>query len=517
MTSAPERFLVLGVGSEAFSHQPFNDRNLTVKPVTPEEAETLFLYARAVILSERQGDIAKYKANFHSVLVRAEQQGLPIVVFVNPLDMRQVSDIKNEMERERGIGKTIQLYRMDKVMEAAEFVRREFVNPLQRSKPTIDKRKLKEPLKDPEMEVLLHRAFFDCTRIQLKSLPGGKASDGVYTVQAWCDSWSIGPRPLPFFVKFGKPESIKRERENYESHAELYVPFNLRPNLDRRRCVQGSAYSALVGNFVEDAIPLREALKKGVGDGVLFSLFETTLKGFRSQAFAASNTKEASRLDAFLMKVVTGEHGDKSLKKAPDGPKILELTAAFGTRINTEDLEARLYEKAKSIPYWRAPIHGDLHSGNVMIRRGDSILIDFGSVKQGPLTADPAALDVSLVFGTDEDDKPGSFEEWKLFVNNAYNCDPRIRPPNPESEPSDLDWLRESIRELRHVVFGCDCCDAEAEVVLAAYLMRFARLKVEALPANLQDLALRRRAYALVVADRLVTEVARQRATMRAK
>jgi len=511
--AAPERMLVLAVGSAVFPSQPFDDRNLSVKFIQSEEAEALFGNARAVILSERQGDIAKIKANFYSVLANAEQRGLAIVVLVNPLDMTSIALIKTEMAQERKIGKTIELFASDKVTEAAEFVRRAFVNPLQRSKPTLDPIKLK----DPEMEILLHRAFFDCNRISLKGLLGGKASDGVFIVHAWCDSGNIGTRPLPFFVKFGKPHSIERERQNYRSHAELYVPFNLRPNLDRRRCVRGSAYSALVGNFVEDAISLRQALKDGVGDGVIFSLFETTLKAFRLQAFAGTKIKLKSGLDAFLKQRVAGRNGRQTIEGAEKGQEILDLTATFGPRINAGALATRLYEAAKAIPHWWVPIHGDLHSGNVMVRRGDSILIDFGSVDDGPLTADPATLEVSLVFGTDEDDKPESFDEWKSFVDNAYNCSPRIRPPNPASEPTQFDWLRQSIRELRHILFGCDCHDAEAEIVLAAYLIRFARLEIETLTDPLRELAIKRRAYALVVADRLVTEVDRILLTVKAK
>ena len=56
-----------------------------------------------------------------------------------------------------------------------------------------------------------------------------------------------------------------------------------------------------------------------------------------------------------------------------------------------------------------------------MVCRGDSILIDFGSVADGPLTADPATLEVSLVFGTDAEDDAKHFDEWKAFVDNAYD------------------------------------------------------------------------------------------------
>jgi hypothetical protein len=480
-----------------FDSRPFEERNLSVKAVTKNEALKSFTTARALIIAEREGDIAKIKAHFQFLLPAAEQHGLAIIIFVSPKDQDRVTLIKSESVNEKCAGNTVEIYSREKIKEAAEYIARVYVGPFQRSIPKIDPIKLK----DPEMKVLLRRAFFDCNRIHLEPLFGGKASDGVYRVHAWCDGANIGPRPLPFFIKFGKPSDIENERQIYRIYAELYIPFNLRPNLDQHRCVRGSKYSALVGNFVEDATPLREALRQGVGDGVLFALFETSLKAFRVQAFAISNSKQKAGLDAFVKNRARCE----AIKQTKDGAKILSLAAL---KSEPEDLERRLCDAAKEIHHWWGPIHGDLHAGNVMVRRGDSILIDFGSVTDGPLTADSATLEVSLVFGTDKDDHPEKLDEWKAFVDSAYDCIPRIRPPNPTSEPTEFDWLRQAVRELRHILFGCDCDDYEAEVVLAAYLLRFARLPIEIFDdPKLNDLAFKRHAYALVVAERIVNEI----------
>ena len=176
-------------------------------------------------------------------------------------------------------------------------------------------------------------------------------------------------------------------------------------------------------------------------------------------------------------------------------------------------MEAKLCELSKDIAYWNSPIHGDLHDGNVMVRRSDAIVIDFGSMPilpgdvWGPLTADPAALEVSLAFRTDDEDE-SSFEEWKTFIDKAYACSPKIRPLNPEGVPSSLSWLHRALREIRHIPFGCDCGEKEAALVLAAYLVRFARLPIEDLKTKkLRNRASRRHAYALVVAERILNSV----------
>lgn len=499
-----ERTLILSVGNERFDPQPFDERKLSVEFVTKDEAldEKLgyFANARALVIAERDGDFAKITAHFQMLLPIAEQHGLALVVLVSREDKNQVDAIKIQSVKEKCAGHTVEIYLRDQIKEAAEYIARAYAGPLQRRIPSIDP----IALKDPEMKVLLRRAFFDCNRVRLEPLPGGKVSDGVYIVHAWCEGANIGPRPLPFFIKFGKPDDIEKERQNYRDYAELYIPFNLRPNLDRHRCVRGSKYSALVGNFVEDATPLRKALNQGVGDGVLFALFETSLKAFRVQAFANSPTKQKAGLDAFVKNRAWCEE----IQRTKDGTKILSLAASYGLKSEPEDLEKRLCDAAKVIPHWWGPIHGDLHAGNVMVRRGDSILIDFGSVTDGPLTADSAMLEVSLVFGTDVDDDPENLVGWKAFIDSAYDCIPRIRPPNPASEPTDFTWLRQAVRELRHILFGCDCDDNEAAVVLAAYLLRFARLPVETFEdPRLNVLAIARHAYALVVAERIVNEI----------
>jgi len=364
------------------------------------------------------------------LLPTAEQHGLALVIFASLTDKltdkTNVIRIKTEAMIEKGVGHTVEIYSRPETKEAAEYIARAYVGPLQRSLPKIDPIKLK----DPEMEILLRRAFFDCNRIRLEHLPGGKASDGVFTVHAWCDEANAGPRPLPFFIKFGEPDGIEAERQTYQTHAELYIPFNLRPNLDRHRCVRGSKYSALVGNFVEDATPLRKTLRQGVGDGVLFALFETSLKAFRVQAFAICSSKRTTGLNDFVKDRVRGKARPPKIARSwceimndadevKEGTKILTLAASYGLKSKPEALEKLLCDTAKEIPHWWGPTHGDLHAGNVMVRRGDSILIDFGSVADGPLTADPATLEVSLVFGTDAEDDASNFDEWKAFVDNA--------------------------------------------------------------------------------------------------
>jgi hypothetical protein len=159
-----------------------------------------------------------------------------------------------------------------------------------------------------------------------------------------------------------------------------------------------------------------------------------------------------------------------------------------------------------------------------MVRGKDAILIDLFSVGDGPLAADPAALEVSLVFGADDSDRLNQFNGWKKFVDELYRRAPNLQPPSAERRPDSFSWLRRAIREIRHVLLGCECQHREVAAILAVYLIRFARLAMYQLKdcqvenndrkklADRKKLILSRHAYALVVAERIVQTIAGSKA-----
>jgi len=467
---------------------------------TEAAAIELFHLARALIIAEPPKKFGRIQNYFRSLIPLAEQHGLAIRILVNSSsDVAQISSIQKIREKRTGEGWRVDTFYATKTADVAETVARAYVGPKQREKPIIT---CESGGISKEKRILLGRAFYDCNRVRLESLQGGKASDGVFLAHAWIAGPFPVRRPLPFFVKFAGVSAIEKERRNYRAWVDPYIPFQLRPNVNHRRCVRGSTLSALVGNFVEGAMRLREASRKGLANGVLFSLFEVTLKGLRAQPFVRAASKDTAGLDTF----VSGRSNVQEL--IHDCPEVIKLAKRYGLKATPQDIEAKLCKETKAIPFWRSPIHGDLHDGNVMVRRSDAIVIDFGSIDEwGPLTADPAALEVSLAFRTDDVDR-STFEEWRRFIDKAYACVPRIRPLNPERTPTSMSWLHRALREVRHILFGCDCVEKEAALVLAAYLMRFARLPIEDVSTKrLRKLAAQRHAYALVVAERILKSI----------
>jgi tRNA A-37 threonylcarbamoyl transferase component Bud32 len=100
-----------------------------------------------------------------------------------------------------------------------------------------------------------------------------------------------------------------------------------------------------------------------------------------------------------------------------------------------DELEAMLMA-LPAIRYRYGTTHGDLHGNNVRIAGADAILIDFASVDYGPLTVDPAALDVSLMMDTGL----AVGENWIGLADEVYKLKALRAPAVTES--NHLLWLR---------------------------------------------------------------------------
>ncbi len=301
---------------------------------------------------------------------------------------------------------------------------------------------------------------------------------------------------MPFFIKIAESGTVQQELNNYENYAEFFIPFYLRPNLDRKRSVSTGVISSIVGNLVEDSQPLRFVLRSNPGPGIIFSLFENSLKGFRLQPLTKIKFREGS-LEEYV----------KMRSRANEVPKqVTRCARLLGLKMSPLELEGLLCEAVKGKKCRLCPHHADLHPGNVLVRGKDAILIDFSAVNNdGPIIADPAAIEIGLVFGTDEDDDPNELPSWRQFVNKLYHKGLQHQPPPAERTPGPHTWLRRAIREIRHISLGCNCSMEEKNAVYSAYLIRFARLPIEKFrDKNLNPVALQRHAYALVAAERII-------------
>jgi len=351
----------------------------------------------------------------------------------------------------------------------------------------------------PEVGQLLERAFGDCVYLTVVPLDGGRTARGVFRVFASLGDQEKGPHPMPFLVKAGSPKNTFDEMENYRERAEPFIPFHLRPSLSERRSILTPTYGLLVCNFVEGGASLPDTLRNNQGAGAVFSLFEVTLRALRSHAAQSAPRKHV--VSTFLK---------ERLKLHQLSSKRREIAAnEFGIGRTPEAICAALIQLCDGLQSHSGVYHGDMHAGNVLVRQRDAIVIDFGSMRDtGPLTADPAVLETSLVFAPDDGDQNDQFDNWKKFAKALYPIDgdlnkSAIPPPIVGPEHLQFAWIRRAVREARHVVTCCGVNGLEANIVLVGALMRSARGYGYPEKHILHEYGERKRAYALAIADRL--------------
>lgn len=491
------RNTVIVIGDSPLNNSPFEERDLKIEHVSWDEVENRFNDARAIVISDFPGKFALMNKCFSELFIKAEDHGLAQLIIVHSLhDHSQVDSIRKEAVKNIYKREFVsRIYDAKDISKAAEFIARHKIGKPHKNARIEPDEILKQLSKDDIL--LLKRAFYDCDKIYLEKLSGGVAAYNIFRVFAWIPDSLVGPSPMPFFVKIASIDDIQKEKDKYEYYAEHYIPFHLRPNLDLKRCIQTHSLGALVGNFVGDAVSLRTKLRSDDGSGIIFSLFETSLRGFRLQPFVSKKKPKSNFKDYVNYRIWIEE-----LNKRKD---LIKRAKKLGFKSTPGELQNFIESKAEKLSTIVGPHHADLHQGNIMVRGNDAILIDFFSTENdGPLAADPITLEVSLVFSTDNNEKLEEFDSWKTFVDEIYPSKFNTHPPSlSEVKPGPFSWLRRAIRELRHIIIACDSKDTCAKIMLVTYLIRFARFAQKDTSDNLKKLKFDRHAYALVVAERI--------------
>lgn len=233
----------------------------------------------------------------------------------------------------------------------------------------------------PTHELLMRRAFADCSDIHLSTMAGGRSGVDVFRAYADLSNGTLGPWPLPYFIKIGQRAKIYKEYQNYKAVVDPYVPFHLGPHLIEERCHLGAKEGILVGDYVENSESLNTTAKNGRSAQAIACLFNTTLDGW--YRFAIEKPTPLTEILRF-----------------PDFSKLEARVArarALGASTTPEQLGEVFRRCVTAIPVLMGPGHGDLHASNILVRASDAIVIDFLAHKNMPLVYDVACLEASLL------------------------------------------------------------------------------------------------------------------------
>ena len=325
-----------------------------------------------------------------------------------------------------------------------------------------------------EDEVLLRRAFWDCDIVRLKEQKEGRSAARVFRVHARRENQQPPGYLLPFLVKIDVKKEIEKEVANYNRFVDGHIPFTQRPNLNPQRTVSGPTRAVMVSDFVDEAQSLVEVCRRPEARGVLYSLFDDALRSWRRDAFVGSSSPPTLPITTYL---------EEAVKQKEIRPAVIREAKSFGCKAQPSDLLARLHA-VSAHPYRIATIHGDLHPGNVMVRRQEAILIDFASVWESrPIIADLACLEVAACFtiapeGTTKNAKEVirlAFSKWKSELKALFACSCLQQVP-PLQEPGPNDWLWNLCRQTRSMAAQAQASNAAYACALVIYLMRRARL-----------------------------------------
>lgn len=319
---------------------------------------------------------------------------------------------------------------------------------------------------DREAVMLLGRAFSDLQSVTLEIIQGGRSGADVWI--ATPGPSDVRRQPRPCLVKIQRIAKAREEKQKFEEHVLHKVPYWQHPQFHAKRYVEGSTCALLVQDFMEHARPLREMFTRAVPGQVCGSLFGSALRGWLAGATAVTGSLVQPFTDLKAL------HWSASLSDAAD------VARRRTTRVvpPPEKLQARL-AALPSVQYRQATIHGDLHVDNLFLAAGscDVQLIDFASVMIGPLVADPACLEVSIVFPSrDFSAGNGAAGDLQLppeqWLRAAY-----VYPLNPADVaalPRQNLWRSDAVREIRSGARQHEPSPVPYAIAVVSYLIRYA-------------------------------------------
>ena len=367
-----------------------------------------------------------------------------------------------------------------------------------------------------ERVMLLKRAFWNCSELQLTLLGGGMSGAPVLKAYASLDAGFYtrvaplveavqpgvtGPYPHLYFVKIGPRKKIVDEYDRYCGYIFEYVPFHLGPRLRRDRCNLGATQGILVGDFVEGAESLVACARGERCGHAISNLFDKTLGCWRRQK-SLDTTLSLSRYLENKWRI----DGSNALIALP--PARANIVSNLGGNTDVAALK-RIFELHGNTSALIAPAHGDMHASNVLVRHGDAILIDFEKLEDHyPLTYDPASLEGGLlVEGFISDLKKNRFTPNDLvrLVEPLYE-QAALQGGTTHCQRGDpTEWYYNVVNQIRTLSWSAENKPGQYALTLALCLIRKGCNTHENLEAGAPSVS---RAIAFFFGQKLLREIA---------
>lgn len=231
------------------------------------------------------------------------------------------------------------------------------------------------------------------SRCEISKISGGLSEANVYRISLYDASGIIILRAI---AKIGKHDTIDTEDENFNSFIK-----RLRPEATPRH-LETNVFGA------KD----RAAVFYGLADDHDIDFFNIAKSGKISESLAA-NVKNLTDKWVFS--------SSETRKKIKDIRRLLVSDNDANQFFKTYNLDWAAREEDQSVQVKWGCIHADLHGKNILINENKECgsLIDYGDIKEGPISLDPITLEFSNFFHPDGVDTGGwpSQEQAKQFLD----------------------------------------------------------------------------------------------------
>lgn len=441
------------------------ERDLLFSPQPASEfdphAETL----RAVLLP-----VGELRASLIKLVAAADSGALCIVIAKGATGFAAASGIINELDTAQGLG-FISVKSGDR-LELLRAVNNHDPGPAPKLGLAIDG----DVPSDKSAQLLLKRAFADCSEIRVRKLVGGRSSaDGIWRVAA---KHADGRFCEPFIAKIGPNIDVSEERQKYQSFVRDFVAFPFRPALMKSGFIRGAQKSFLGSTFVGRAQRLDEYVC-AVRDPQLAisALFDGPLRNWR----AAFEMKRAALGRYYVEEATPSKNiiaqdsatGRISRALLPSVNRLEDAHYLASLVDQDTPTPAQLYKMLSDLPetqYRESVGHGDLNARNAFVRLNglDVVLIDFTHVNRMPESRDPSRLEVNLAFDVGND-VTGMLPDDTL--RELYR--PPLLPCRHRTDPND--GRVAAIRQIRCHTAGEGVGNEEYEITTACHLLRYAR------------------------------------------
>jgi hypothetical protein len=336
-----------------------------------------------------------------------------------------------------------------------------------------------------QREILIRRAFSDCSEIYLMAMEGGRSAGvSVYRAHAELKAGLLRSQwPLPLFIKIGKRRKIFAEYENYEGRVDPYVPFHLGPHLVRDRCCLGAREGVIVGDYVDESECLTSCASEGRASSAIACLFDRTLIGWHRSARKEGGSSISRLLASFFPATIP--------------PSRLARAKTLGATNDLPKLRS-LFDHCTSSPVLVGPIHGDLHAKNVRVRATDAVVIDFYGHRDCPLLFDAAMLEASLLVEGFGKEGRGD-QDWIKSIEVLYSGRPLLAETAHSNPKDSSSWFYACVHQIRRYARQWQIHEHQYAGALAAALLSKAAKDEYA-----QDPEGLRRAAAYVFAEQIL-------------